>query len=169
MSNSRKIDPQIIRWLSGLSESLQTNLRYESPDLYLQYTAKVDTRTLESAICTHLEWRDRLEELFAMEVADRLQADQVARNDFCALGQWLHGEGEQVCGQQPAFVRLKEAHAEFHRLTGALVSQAQSGDAAGARVKLGEPAYLAASWRVVEAIADLSAAVGAAGKNRDRV
>jgi hypothetical protein len=160
MSNARNLDPHIVDWLAGISASMEATLRREAPNLYLQHTQSVDTKKLDSAVCSHLEWRDRLEDLFATDSMDRLSGDLVARDDLCALGHWIHGEGSRRLADLPAFMNLKRTHADFHRLVGSVVAAAQRGERQHARAVLGSPAYLETSWQVVNAIADLSKALG---------
>jgi len=151
------IDPRIIAWLGEVREGLGEGLRREAPNLHLQHTRPIDTADLNSAICSHLEWRDKLEELFAGNDAGRIEPEFVGRSDMCTLGRWIAGEGESKLGDVESFRRLKIAHREFHAAVGEAVRVARQGEPTRARTMLNEQAYLEASWRVVDAISGLAA------------
>lgn len=153
------IDPQIVRWLAGVRQDMDAMLRSEAPNLYLQHTRPIDPSALDTAICAHLEWCDKLDQLFAGNSECKLEEEIVSRDDVCALGHWIHGEGALHLGDLPAFAQLRTSHTEFHRLAGMAVHAAKSGEPARAREMLRSSRYVEVSWQVVRAISDLAAAI----------
>lgn len=151
------IDPRVLAWLGEVRRCLPDSLRNEAPNLHLQHTRLIDTADLDSAICSHLEWRDKLEEVFAANGEGGIEPEFVSRSDMCPLGRWIAGEGQQKLGDTESFRRLKTAHGDFHAVVGEIVRTARQGDPAGARDMLRGQRYLEASWGVVDAISDLAA------------
>jgi hypothetical protein len=109
------------------------------------------------AIDTHVRWKERLRVHISGMGNEDLQADVVARDDRCVLGQWMLGSGSERYRNHPAFHTLQARHAEFHRRAGEVLSIA-SQDRARALLMLEEGAYPQASMQVTEAIVDLFAA-----------
>jgi aerotaxis receptor len=67
----------------------------------------------ESAIAAHMKWKVDLRD--AAFKSKTLDAAAIARDDCCALGEWLHGDGRQSWSMRPVFNELVEHHAQFHR------------------------------------------------------
>ncbi len=86
-----------------------------------------------SAIDAHEQWKTRLEGVIAGTNREQLDPREVARDDRCALGKWLHGPGGECCGKLDVFSKLVRAHAQFHEAAGAVLTSAQHGDRAQAR------------------------------------
>ncbi|MDP1900191.1 MAG: methyl-accepting chemotaxis protein [Rubrivivax sp.] len=74
---------------------------------------------LNTAIAAHVRWKSKLRS--AALRGSQLDAEQVARDDCCPLGQWLHGGGRRQWGTRPAFTDLVDKHAHFHRQVGGVV------------------------------------------------
>lgn len=106
------------------------------------------------AIDTHVRWKERLQAQIAGTGKEDLQAEAVARDDRCALGQWILGIGGERFGGSAAFETLKARHAEFHRCAGEVLATGAA-ERARALHMLEEGAYPEASLRVTEAIVDL--------------
>lgn len=71
---------------------------------------------LESAIQAHAEWKMKLRS--AISTQAQLDAATIAKDNCCALGQWLHGEAAAKYGQLSSHMRCVGAHAGFHREAG---------------------------------------------------
>ncbi|MFN3567165.1 MAG: methyl-accepting chemotaxis protein, partial [Burkholderiaceae bacterium] len=68
------------------------------------------------AVEAHRAWKVKLRQ--AITKKEKLDAATIRRDDCCALGQWLHGEGGRRWGTQPAFVDLLGKHRDFHHAAG---------------------------------------------------
>lgn len=106
------------------------------------------------AIDTHVKWKERLRAFIAGESREDLQAEVVARDDRCSLGQWIHGIGGERFGHVPEFVVVRSRHAHFHRCAGEVLAVA-SQDRARALHMLEEGTYPDASEQVATAIVAL--------------
>ena len=103
---------------------------------------------LKDAVAAHMQWKTKLR--MAVRHNETLDVSVVSRDDRCALGQWLHGEGQQCWGKRPAFVELVRKHAQFHEQVGAvaqLVNEDQS-EAALRNIELGSDFDLGAKATV---------------------
>ena len=81
---------------------------------------------LEDAIAAHSAWKLRLRQ-FVDGRGDKLESKTVARDDACALGQWLHGDG-QCHAARPEFAKLLKEHAQFHKTAGDVVRAIEMGN-----------------------------------------
>ncbi len=77
-------------------------------------------QSLTAALAAHQQWREQLtSERHA--VLDDLSVNDVAREDLCPLGQWLHGTAQARFGHLPEYRQACMAHREFHRCAGELL------------------------------------------------
>ena len=108
------------------------------------------------AIDAHVQWKTRLRNAALDET--KLDAVQIARDDCCPLGQWLHGDGQRRWGTRPLFTELLGTHAEFHRQAGAVAELINAGrrDRALAALAAGTP-YSNATQATLLAIRALQA------------
>lgn len=76
---------------------------------------------MRSALDAHAAWKQRLQDVIdgKQEVPE---VHKVARDDLCALGQWLHGEGRQKFAGVEEYRGLVAAHADFHLCVGDALS-----------------------------------------------
>lgn len=160
----RQPDPEIGAWLDRIDPRLSQALSRQTPDRTPTAAAALDDQPLASAICAHLEWRDRLEALLARGTLIALNVGTVSRDDACAIGRWLHGPTASRHAELPEFIALRAHHAAFHDAVGRLVRTAQQGDVAGARAELASPAHAERSWQVVNAIAALARRIDTADR-----
>ncbi len=106
---------------------------------------------IDRAVEAHRAWKVKLRTAIANR--ERLDAATICRDDCCPLGQWLHGPGGARWGSRPAFVRLVQEHAEFHRAAGEVAETINRGAYAEAERLLGAGTRFAdASNRTVTAI-----------------
>ncbi len=68
---------------------------------------------LQDAVAAHVNWKTRLRNAALRGTV--MDAEQIARDDCCPLGRWLHGGGRGQWGHRPQFSALVDRHAEFHR------------------------------------------------------
>lgn len=110
-----------------------------------------------TAIDAHVKWKERLQDHIAGRGTENLTVGAVARDDLCALGVWLNGDGKAHYGHLPGFEPLCQAHARFHRCAGDVVAAAAKGQKAEALHMLEEGAYAQASDDVTTALVELFA------------
>ncbi len=85
-----------------------------------------------AAIRAHQAWKGHLLSYVQGQSTEAFDAAEVARDDVCELGHWLHGPGCQVLEDPTLLPELKTAHAQFHQLAGQIVQSMQAGDVAAA-------------------------------------
>jgi|GEM_PF-534159 len=79
---------------------------------------QLDGLDVDAMIDAHRQWKVRLRD--AIETRARVDVDTLQRDDCCALGRWLHGDGGRCHGASPGFVALLARHADFHQTAGAV-------------------------------------------------
>ncbi len=85
---------------------------------------------MNAAIRAHGQWKQKLR--LALKRHESVDAATLRRDDQCAMGRWLGGEGRMRCGAHPLFAELVETHAQFHRAAGDVAEVVNRGDAKGA-------------------------------------
>jgi len=70
---------------------------------------------VDTFIDAHRQWKVRLRD--AIEGHDRVDAATLGRDDCCALGKWIYGDGQRLA-DRPTFSELIERHKHFHRVAG---------------------------------------------------
>ena len=90
--------------------------------------------SFDEMIDRHLKWKLRLK-AYLQGTGEELEAETVARDDLCKLGEWLHGKGRQL-QDMPEYQRLLDVHGRFHATAGDIVHAWQCGDKAHARALL---------------------------------
>jgi methyl-accepting chemotaxis protein len=80
---------------------------------------------LDTAIKAHAEWRSKLRT--AARNGEKLDADNISRDDCCELGNWLHGAGQSKYGSRPKFVELMDGHRLFHKEAGKIAHAINQG------------------------------------------
>lgn len=113
----------------------------------------------DAAINAHLDWKIK----FRVAIAKKATLEQanIAADNCCLLGKWLHGEGGQKLGSLNGYAYCVMRHAEFHKHAGK-VAQAineQKYDEAHDMLKPGSP-YETASLAVCEALEALKRELG---------
>jgi hypothetical protein len=119
----------------------------------------IDGVDFYAAIQAHVLWRVRLEAYISGTGDEKLNADHVAHDHHCPLGQWINGAGGRHYGSHPRFPELQAAHACFHRQAGEVIRHADSGDDARARELL-KGDYAACSQKVKAHLAKLGLEAG---------
>jgi len=67
----------------------------------------------ESAKSAHAAWKVKLREFLDGKAS--FDADEVGRNDKCALGKWLYSPQMKRYSQLPELKQLEKAHTDFHK------------------------------------------------------
>jgi methyl-accepting chemotaxis protein len=109
---------------------------------------------LDSAISAHVEWKAKLQSAATSQW--QLDAATISKDNFCPLGQWLHGEAKHKYGRLGAYRESVAAHAAFHREAGKIATliNKKKYQAAATALEAGGP-YSAASSALVAAIDEL--------------
>jgi hypothetical protein len=81
-------------------------------DATMPTTVQETSLTLERAFEAHQQWKARLKQ--SVISGESLDVPTIRRDDCCALGQWLHGEGYTRYGTRPEFSKLLYKHSGFH-------------------------------------------------------
>ena len=89
----------------------------------------------DEAIAAHSAWKTKLK-TYLRKPDHSLNAGQLALDDQCVLGKWLHGEGAKYTAF-PEFAELKGEHAKFHRAAADLVVRADAGENVAEEAALG--------------------------------
>jgi hypothetical protein len=118
---------------------------------------KDDAMNFDEAIRAHAEWKIKLAG-YIQKPDQSLKCDTVGKDDQCALGKWICGEGNASFAKLPEFAKLKEAHSRFHRAAGDVIRSADSGKNVTAEIALGASSpYAKASSEVVSSIMAMKA------------
>ena len=112
----------------------------------------------KTAIDAHAKWKERLQDYITGRSEEDVTMESAMRDDLCALGVWLGGEGKQHYGHTPGFDALRQAHTRFHRCAGEVLAMAANGHPDEALAMLEEGDYADASDDVTAALVDLFAA-----------
>jgi len=80
-----------------------------------QVSEKVEGIDIDAIIDGHRQWKVKLRD--AIENGEHVDVKTLARDDCCALGKWIYGDGQRLGGRQ-SFKELLEKHARFHRVAG---------------------------------------------------
>ena len=65
---------------------------------------------VDAAINAHERWKARLMDYLEGRLPVGLDPDVIRRDDYSALGRWLHGVGADVLGPHPAYPLLMARH-----------------------------------------------------------
>ena len=83
---------------------------------------------VDAAINAHERWKARLMDYLEGRLPVGLDPDVIRRDDYSALGRWLHGVGADVLGPHPAYPLLMARHRYFHAQAAEMVQWAQQGE-----------------------------------------
>lgn len=115
----------------------------------------------KAAVDSHARWKAMLRDRIASGQAANMDKATIARDDQCALAQWLDGIGRQRYAHLDEFGTLKNHHATFHQCASKAIATAQAGDAVAAMAMLDQGACEAASEDVFMALQRLFDKAGA--------
>lgn len=111
----------------------------------------------DEAIRAHLDWTEAFRT--AIVLGRRVETTDIARDDLCDLGRWLHSEEARRFSGSATYDRLVAAHATFHREAAKVAELINSGRGAEAERRLWVgSSYSRASAAVREALRALGGA-----------
>lgn len=77
--------------------------------------SRVEGVDVDTFIDAHRQWKVRLRD--AIESKEKVDVATLCRDDCCALGKWIYGDGQRLA-DRPTFLELIERHKTFHRVAG---------------------------------------------------
>jgi methyl-accepting chemotaxis protein len=89
----------------------------------------------DDAIAAHIKWKVRLNQFIDGTSTEQLDSGTVCKDNLCALGKWIYGEGAEHQGL-PQYADLVQKHAHFHVCAGEVVRKVEMHDKAGATALL---------------------------------
>jgi methyl-accepting chemotaxis protein len=105
---------------------------------------------VDSIIDAHRQWKVKLRD--AIEKGEQIDVKSLERDDCCALGKWIYGDGQRLSGRS-SFVTLIDKHARFHRVAGQVGELINKGEYLRAEQALGHnSAFSKATIEVVQVL-----------------
>jgi methyl-accepting chemotaxis protein len=89
----------------------------------------------DDAIEAHIKWKSRLLDLVDGSSSEKLDSNVVCKDNACALGKWIYGDGMRFQGSVH-YSDLVKKHAHFHQCAGDVVRKVEMQDKTGALVIL---------------------------------
>lgn len=86
---------------------------------------------LQSAIAAHGIWKQKLRTAIKSG-STTLKIGDVARDDVCHFGQWLHNGIPPKMRKQEHYEQVLKLHAQVHEVAATVLSRARGGDIIGA-------------------------------------
>ena len=108
----------------------------------------------EEAITAHSQWKIRLQGVISGTNKEVLDPQIVAKDDRCALGQWIHGEARKY-ELLPEYADLVKDHARFHRCAAEVLHAAQTGQTEKAKANVTSGDFHEVSLKTITAIRKL--------------
>jgi methyl-accepting chemotaxis protein len=105
-----------------------------SGGLIVQEQSEVAGLDFDGAIAAHSKWKQRLLDYVAGG-GEKLDPAVVGRDDQCALGCWIQGDGRALRGNSK-YTELKGEHAGFHRSAADVIRTQLAGNSDSARAKI---------------------------------
>lgn len=105
-----------------------------SGGLIVQGQSELAGLDFDGAIAAHGKWKQRLLDYVAGG-GEQLDPAIVGRDDQCALGCWIHGDGRALRGNSK-YTELKGEHAGFHRCAADVIRTQLAGNTDGARAQI---------------------------------
>jgi methyl-accepting chemotaxis protein len=110
---------------------------------------------LDEAVKAHAAWKMKLH-AYIRHPDKSVDAGEAGRDDYCPLGQWLHGDGKNQLAKAPEYETLVREHARFHKAVGDAIRLADAGHNLQEEHVLGwDSEFAAASRKVVTAIVQI--------------
>lgn len=110
----------------------------------------------EAMVNGHQAWKQRLFDFMGGH-GEAVDASVASRDDACALGKWIYGEGKKKLGHLNEFEVLRKHHASFHTCAGEVAGCVHSRDMKQAETTLVGP-FVEHTTRTVSALRSLKRA-----------
>jgi hypothetical protein len=89
----------------------------------------------DGAIQAHTNWKLRLFSFCKGTLPEKIDMQELEKDNLCALGKWIHGEGQGYAAD-PKGSDLVQAHAAFHRAAASIALMIERGRAPAAQALL---------------------------------
>lgn len=120
-----------------------------------------DEVDFDKVIAAHQQWRVTLRN--AVLKHKKLDADNIRRDDCCALGKWIYGGGGKRWGQEPLFTELIKHHKTFHQEAGKVADTINANNMAQAgKMMENDTPFVKAGHNVTQTIRQLRALTASA-------
>ena len=119
-----------------------------------------DEKQREAQINAHSGWKLKIFNAARNGNKDKLDPVVVGKDNACALGQWIYGEGKALMAGKPEYQELIKLHADFHRQAATLITAIDKGQGQQAESALGDRTspYSSASSKVISMLMKIKAA-----------
>lgn len=106
----------IFDWFSAMSRGDEKTAQAQSSSQSggIRDEAVIQGLDFVAAIEAHRKWKQRLTAYAEGTSSESLDHAVICRDDQCALGKWIYGNGVTYTGHLPLFHQLKAKHAQFH-------------------------------------------------------
>jgi methyl-accepting chemotaxis protein len=112
----------------------------------------------DESVEAHVKWKIKLQAYINVR-GEKLDANTIAKDNACALGQWLSNEASKLQGNA-TFQTLKGDHSAFHKAAADVVKKVDAGDKAGATALMGSGSeFMTKSMKVVGGISAIRKSV----------
>ena len=112
----------------------------------------------DDAIAAHIKWKTRLNQFIDGSSTEKLDRAVVCKDNLCALGKWIYGDGEKYKNALH-YEELLSNHANFHRCAGEVVGKVETHDKAGA-ISILQGEFAVSAKETVTSIMSLRKEVG---------
>ena len=89
----------------------------------------------DGAVIAHSRWKMKLKS-YLSKPDHSLDPLEVAADNKCELGQWLHGEGRRY-SNLPEYAKLVSDHARLHKAAAVIVEKANNGQSVAEETAVG--------------------------------
>ena len=89
----------------------------------------------DEAIRAHSDWKMKLNR-YLSNPDGSIDVQDLSKDNLCALGKWLHGEGRSF-GNVAEYKKLIEEHAHFHKAAADVVIRKDRGEDVKSEIALG--------------------------------
>lgn len=108
-------------------------------------------------INAHLQWIMKLATaIYGGQIPERNTASV---DNACALGKWIHGEGNLLCQNAKEFTELREKHRQFHIVVGQIIDLVQVGKMDEAKVEMTSGKFRQLSGEVINLLSKLGRSI----------
>ncbi|MGI3167094.1 CZB domain-containing protein [Pseudooceanicola sp. 200-1SW] len=109
-------------------------------------------RQIKDAVAAHGAWKSKLNQAVQTGVLPKPARD-IAVDDQCAFGKWLHGlRGDSTVSGSAEYGAVVRAHAAFHQLAGAIAAKVETGARDAAEDELSGPRFAQSSAELERAM-----------------
>ena len=109
----------ILSWLNAVTRNRSPG---QEPMHFAEDEKEFHGLDMKAALDAHSAWTRRMEAKLEGTSDEPLEVADVAPDDLCTLGRWIHGPARQRFGGTEAFENLQQVHADFHLKAGEVLN-----------------------------------------------